>query len=67
MEKVAMYVRTEKDSAFSLRSPRTGKGAAKDFVTSFSLSQISRLSAQVVAKSPMFRLAGEGVFIRQLW
>lgn len=39
MEKVAMYVKTEKDSAFSLCSPPTCKGEVTDFVTSFSLSE----------------------------
>lgn len=67
MEKVAMYVKTEKDSAFSLRSPPTCKGEVKDFVTSFSLSQISRLLAEVVAKFPVFRLARKDAFVRQLW
>lgn len=67
MKKAAMYVKTEKDSACSLRSPPTCKGETKDFVTSFSLSQISRLLAQVVAKSPVFRLARKDAFLRQLW
>ena len=60
-----MHVQTAKDSAFSLCSQPTRKGEGKDFVTSLSLT--CRLLALVMAKSPVFRLAGKDAFLRQLW
>lgn len=53
VEKVALYVKAENErQCFQPALPHTCKGEVEGFVTGFSISQISRLLAQVVAKSP---------------